>query len=119
MTVQQKRIVVASTGPIAERGGVYGPLLNPYLEKTDIIARMIMGGKAVYEVDKDGTELKLTLHNYNTENFGKSVTKPEEVKPPVVEAKPEPTVDPEDEEPADVVEADLSIGSKQKNKKNR
>jgi len=66
--VQTKIIKILSITPIAAKGGVYGPILTPYTEKTNIIFSMITQGLKVVEVLKDGTELKLTAINFDKEN---------------------------------------------------
>jgi len=66
--MKTKNIKILSRTPIRAKGGIYGPILTPYTEKTSIIFAMITQGVDVVEVLKDGTEVKLTTINFDKDN---------------------------------------------------
>lgn len=65
-----KLIKVNDRGMIyTSRGMVRGPITVPYLEKFDAILLMVTRfNHDVVEVLKDGSEVKLTVHNFNLDN---------------------------------------------------
>jgi hypothetical protein len=60
-----KKIKVLSSGLISIKGGIYGPILTPYEESFETIFQLIAGGYKVVEVKEDGTEVPLTILNYD------------------------------------------------------
>lgn len=63
--VMEKKIVIKDNRRIKLKGNVMGPIEIPYVENTNMIAKLIMNGYKVYEVFNDKTEERLTLNNYN------------------------------------------------------
>lgn len=76
----QKRIKIPHNGPIYAKGGVYGPIKSAFVEHVSNIRLMLIGGVNVVEVLKDGSEIGLTLENYDKDN-NPEVRDPEIVKP--------------------------------------
>ena len=66
--VKQKKIIVKSVGTINILGGVTGPILKPFIRDTKTIMHLVNTNCDVYEILEDGTELKLTMRNYETDN---------------------------------------------------
>lgn len=64
----RKNIIIPYRGPIFAKGGVFGPINNPYSEDTTTIFRMLAGNVKVIEVLKDGTQLELNLSNFDKDN---------------------------------------------------
>ena len=79
--VKEKKIIVKSVGTINILGGVTGPILKPFIRDTKTIMHLVNTNCEVYEILNDGSQLKLTMRNYETDN---NVTVP-----PVVEAEQE------------------------------
>ena len=80
-----KMIIIKHHGPIAIKGGIYGPTL-PFREELPVIASLITRNYPVYEQLVDGSEIKLSLLNYD-ENHNTGLIKAVEFKEPV---DPEP-----------------------------
>lgn len=78
-----KNIRIDHHGPIYAKGGMYGPIITPYKE-TDkfVVSQMIMAGIKVVEVLPNGTEVVLTLDNFDKDN---SATKKEADQQPAKE----------------------------------
>ena len=66
--VANKKIKILTSAPIYAKGGVYGPVLTPYVEDVGTIYRMISSGIKVVEVFSTGYELELTNNNFDKEN---------------------------------------------------
>lgn len=77
--MSKKMIKIPSSGPIRARSFIAGPILTPYKEDVRTIGAMINDGVTVIEVLDNGTELPLTLVNFNKDNNPKEVVA-EEVK---------------------------------------
>ena len=72
--IKTKRIVVKSRGKVlTSRGMCISPIARPYNEKLETIMLMISRYRAdVYEVLDDGTEVKLTIQNFDKDNSVKT-----------------------------------------------
>ena len=66
--VKRKKITIATSGKLAIKGGIKGPVDIPYSETIDVIGRMIVAGYKVYEHLSDGTKVLLTVQNFKKEN---------------------------------------------------
>lgn len=66
--VKEKKIIVKSLGTIDILGGITGPILKPFVRDVKTIMHLVNTGKDVYEVLPDGTEIKLNISNYETDN---------------------------------------------------
>ena len=66
--VKRKKITIATSGKLALKGGIRGPVEIPYSETVDMIGRMIVAGYKVYEHLSDGTKVLLTVQNFKKEN---------------------------------------------------
>ena len=66
--VKRKKITIATSGKLALKGGIRGPVDIPYSETVDNIGRMIVAGYKVYEHLSDGTKILLTVQNFKKEN---------------------------------------------------
>lgn len=75
----RKKIVIPHRGPIMAKGGIYGPILTPYLEELHLIQALIIGRVKVEEVLSNGMHIPLDLTNYNKDNEMHVVEIPEEV----------------------------------------
>lgn len=64
----KKRIIVPHHGPILIKGGMYGPILSPFMEEISEISRLLSSGVAVTEILSDGSEVKLTMKNFDKNN---------------------------------------------------
>ena len=67
-TKKYKMIIVNTAGIQHLLGGVAGPILTPFPCRISTILQLIITGKSVYEVLKDGTKVRLTRSNYNKDN---------------------------------------------------
>lgn len=68
--VKEKKIIVKSLGTLDILGGVTGPILKPFIRDTKTILHLVNTGKEVFEILPDGTEIKLTIRNYEIDNLG-------------------------------------------------
>ena len=66
--VKRKKITIATSGKLALKGGIRGPVDIPYMETVENIGRMIIGGYKIYEHLSDGTKVLLTVQNFKKEN---------------------------------------------------
>lgn len=66
--VKRKKITIATSGKLALKGGIRGPVEIPYLETVENIGRMIVAGYKIYEHLSDGTKILLTVQNFKKEN---------------------------------------------------
>lgn len=66
--VKRKKITIATSGKLALKGGIRGPVDIPYMETIDNISRMIVAGYKIYEHLSDGTKVQLTVQNFKKEN---------------------------------------------------
>jgi len=66
--VKRKKITIATSGKLALKGGIRGPVDIPYMETIDNIGRMIVAGYKIYEHLSDGTKVQLTVQNFKKEN---------------------------------------------------
>lgn len=66
--VKEKKIIVKSVGTINILGGVTGPILKPFIRDTKTIMHLVNTNCDVYEVLNDGTQVKLTMRNFETDN---------------------------------------------------
>ena len=62
--VKEKYVKVTDIGPILPMGNLYGPTL-PRIMNTHMISVLLQKGYHVTEILNDGTEVKLTLMNYD------------------------------------------------------
>lgn len=67
--MKKKKIIVPTIGQIPLLGGIAGPILKPFLQDVDTIRHLITVGCDVEEVFKDGSSIKLTLYNYDKDNY--------------------------------------------------
>ena len=65
-----KMIKIESEKHVYSKGGIYGPVLTPFRETVANIFLMILENIKVTEVLKDGSEVELTILNFNKENEG-------------------------------------------------
>lgn len=65
-----KMIKIKSEKHVYSKGGIYGPVLTPFRETVANIFLMILENIKVVEVLKDGSEVELTIMNFNKENEG-------------------------------------------------
>lgn len=63
--VKEKNIIVKSVGTLDILGGVTGPILKPFKKDVKTIMHLINTGKEVYEVLEDGSQVKLSIRNYD------------------------------------------------------
>jgi len=73
-----KLIKIKSNGPIYAKGGVYGPIETPYAEDLGTVFRMLSAGVKIVEVLEDGTEVVLTVSNFDKNNAPKKEEKAQE-----------------------------------------
>lgn len=104
-----KMITVRNRGFVTtSRGRIMGPIRTPYREAIDRIWSMMLDERAdIYERLNDGSDLKLTTQNYDTDNNAPVTTPPIPNLPPVdsdLVEEPKPT---KKEEPV-TKEADTS-----------
>lgn len=64
----KKKIKILTSGPITAIGYIWGPVLTPYYEDADVIFKLLSAGTKIVEVTDDGTEVELTLQNYQSDN---------------------------------------------------
>lgn len=66
-----KLCVILTDGPIAQLGGIRGPITTPTRIDVSAIISMVNSGMAVYEVNprKHTEKKRLTFANINTNNF--------------------------------------------------
>ena len=89
--VKRKKITIATSGKLAIKGGIRGPVEIPYLETVENIGKMIVAGYKVYEHLSDGTKVLLTVQNFKKENGSNDMqTKLEKIKS-AKEIKQEPS----------------------------
>lgn len=72
--METKRIVIPHNGPIYPKGGVFGPINTPYVEKVSTIGVLLLNNYPVEEVLDNGERVKLTLQNYDKDNSVKKET---------------------------------------------
>jgi hypothetical protein len=89
MSVDRKNIRIPYNGPIYPKGGVYGPITNPYSEDIRTIFLMLSQGIKVIEVFPDGKEIQLTTSNFD-KDLSKKEEKPIEVKKNEIKVSVEP-----------------------------
>ena len=63
-----KMVIIKSSGTVHLLSGIAGPILTPFPCSVDKILQLIRTNINVYEVLSDGTEVKLTLDNFNKIN---------------------------------------------------
>lgn len=56
-----RNIVIPHQGPILPKGGIYGPINNPYRETDTIIKSLLIKNIPVFEVLDDGSRVELSL----------------------------------------------------------
>ena len=66
-----KKIIIKHIGPIAVMNSIQGPILQPFEAKVTDIMHLVVTGYKTYEVLSDGTQVRLTLDNYNKNNNNK------------------------------------------------
>ena len=66
--MDSKRIKILTSGVIPVKGFFCGPILTPHRETISNIYRLISAGINVVEVLDNGSEVKLTMMNYNIDN---------------------------------------------------
>ena len=110
MALKSKKIRILESGPINALGGIQGPILSYYRETMQTIFQLVRDGVKVIELTPDGSEIPLTIQNYDKELGGTYAdvdidTTPaqEPVKTPVVEADPAPVVEEETKDEAEEV----------------
>lgn len=67
--MKKKKIIVPTIGQIPLLGGIIGPILKPFLLDVETIRHLITVGCDVEEVFKDTENVKLTLYNYDKNNY--------------------------------------------------
>lgn len=67
--MKKKKIIVPTIGQIPLLGGIAGPILKPFLQDVETIRHLITVGCDIEEVFEDGSTLKLTLYNYDKDNY--------------------------------------------------
>ena len=67
----EKLVTIETYGPIAELGGVSGPIVHPCKLDLETIIRMVNTRKKVFEVNpaNPSEKVRLTLSNVRTQNF--------------------------------------------------
>lgn len=120
--ITEKKVIIKSFGVIDILNGALGPILNPMNLDINTIMHLVNTGKEVYEISEDGkSEVKLTLRNYQKNNFSKVVKNETPVSEKVAAINKTPSeelneVVVEDAQPA----ADVKYyNNNQKNKKNK
>lgn len=88
--VDKKLVSVNHNGPIYVMGGIYGPTM-PQITDVAEIALLIQKQYPVIEHLKNGTEVKLTIANYNIDLSGDAGAYLEDVKGPNEDVQPVPT----------------------------
>ena len=73
--MNKKKIKILTKGIITVKGFIYGPVLTPYYEDLDTIFEMLSTGIKVVEVLDDGTEVELSIMNFNTDNSSKKTSR--------------------------------------------
>ena len=66
-----KLVVIGTTGPIPELGGISGPISSPSRVEVSTLIRMVNARRVVYEVNpKDyDQKVRLTVSNVTRDNF--------------------------------------------------
>ena len=68
MSKTYKMIKIPYNGPIMPLGGVYGPINSPFKQEVNEISALIMKGYPIIEVLNNGSEVNLTLSNFDKDN---------------------------------------------------
>ena len=89
-TVDEKIVNIPWTGPILPMGGIYGPILQRRMTVHEI-STLLQKKYPVREILNDGTEVKLTMANYDQDLNGDGGAAAREVKQPNLDIKNVPT----------------------------
>ena len=69
MSEIRKKISIASNGPLAIYGGIFGPIRSPFYETIQNISSLISSGADVYE-HVNGKKIKLDMVNFDKDFTG-------------------------------------------------
>lgn len=97
MALRSKTIRILHAGPILALGGIYGPILNWYRERMDVIWSMVRDGLRVVEKCPDGSEVVLTIQNYDQELGSAPYDDEDKVRIPQANMSQPPQVNPPSE----------------------